>query len=86
MEGCIVQCVEIACLQMSIFCRFVSLLERYQCFHASRGCVPHNRPMECIKKYCPLGSISQYTPKGAGIVFVYMISEENAIQYHPCCQ
>ena len=24
--------------------------------------------MECIKKYCPLGSISQYTPKGTGSV------------------
>ena len=54
--------------------------------HASRGCVPHIRPMECIKKYCPLGSISQYTPKGAGSVLDNMIFKYRVIQYHPCCQ
>ena len=54
--------------------------------HASRGCVPHIRPMECIKKYCPLGSISQYTPKGAGSVLDNMIFKYRVIQYHPCCK
>ena len=34
---------------------------------SKRGYVPDIRPRECIKKYCPLGGISQYTPKGAGM-------------------
>ena len=29
---------------------------------SKRGYVPDIRPRECIKKYCPLGGISQYTP------------------------
>ena len=33
-----------------------------------KGCVPDIRPRECIKKYCPWGSISQYSPQGAGSV------------------
>ena len=53
---------------------------------STRGCVPDIRPLECIKKYCPNGSISQYTPKGAGIVLHNMISEDYAVQYQPCCQ
>ena len=51
-----------------------------------RECVRDICPLEYKKKYCPLGGISQYTPKGVGIVFVYIISEDHAIQYHPCCQ
>ena len=33
---------------------------------SARGCVLDILPRECIEKYCPLGSISQSTPKGAG--------------------
>ena len=42
----------------------------------ARGCGSDIRPRERIKKYCPLGRISQYTPWGAGNVFDYMISED----------
>ena len=55
-------CWHFACLQMSTLCKFVSLMEHYQCFPSK-----DIRPRECIKKYCPLGGISQYTPKGAGM-------------------
>ena len=65
-----------------IFCIIVGALSMF----STRKCVRDIRPLEYIKKYCPLWSIFQYTPKGAGIVFVSMISEDHAIQYHPCCQ
>ena len=32
---------------------------------AKQDWLPDIHPRECIKKYCPLGNISQYTPKGA---------------------
>ena len=47
---------------------------------SKRGCVPDNP--EWVKKYSPLGNISQYTPKGARTVLDNMISEDHAIQYH----
>ena len=34
---------------------------------STRGCVPDIPPRECIKKYCPLGSISQYSPREQGV-------------------
>ena len=46
---------------------------------STRGCVPDVRPLECIKKYCPKGSISQYTPKGAGIALDNKIMPFNII-------
>ena len=48
-------------------------------FYGRRGCVPDIRPRERIKKYCPLGCISQYTPLGAGIVFNNVISVDLVI-------
>ena len=38
------------------------------------GCVSDIYPWECIAKYCHKGSISQYTPQGAGSVLENMIS------------
>ena len=55
-------------------------------FYGRRGCVPDIRPRERIKKYCPLGCISQYTPLGAGIVLNNVISVDLVIQYNPRCQ
>ena len=34
---------------------------------------------ECIKKYCPKGNITQYTPKGAESVFDNMVPVDHII-------
>ena len=34
---------------------------------------------ECIKKYCPKGNITQYTPKGAGNVFDNLVPVDHII-------
>ena len=48
---------------------------------STRECVRDICPLEYKKKYCPLGSISQYTPKGAGSVLDNMIFEDHFTQY-----
>ena len=45
--------------------------------------MPDVRPGECIKKYCPQGSISLYTPKGAGSVLENMIPEKMSFNIIP---
>ena len=68
--------------QMSTLCLSASLLEHCQCF-LCEGVI---LIFECIKKYYPKSSISQYTPEGAWSVFDKIIPGNHITWYRPCCQ
>ena len=69
-------CWHFACLQMSTLCKFVSLMEHYQCF-----------PSEDMCLIFVLGSVSRNTvPWGVFPNTPPREQECHVIQYHPCCQ
>ena len=70
------------CLLANVYIVPICIIAEALSMFSTRECVPDICPLEYKKKYCPLGRISQYTM----YLFINMIYEDHAIQYHPCCQ
>ena len=61
-------CIVLAfCVLANVYIVQICIIDGALSMFSKRGYVPDIRPRECIKKYCPLRGISQYTPKGAGM-------------------